>query len=143
MQMPDSLILPMPAIDGVTVPHQGRHYLRPELLLDFISVTAQPILFVTPVAVLHATLGVLQRTELRQIPVPVAGRVTYPVSSLAQPCLHARLIINATTRKLRFQGALIAQSGATTKNTTLVGLALEFGVTPEEPPGSVAPDFMI
>ncbi|WP_409567097.1 hypothetical protein [Klebsiella sp. HSTU-Sny5] len=66
----------MPAIEGVTVPHQELHYLRPELRLDFISVTPQQILFVTPIAVLYSTLGVLQRTELRKIPVAVAGRVT-------------------------------------------------------------------
>lgn len=123
-----SLILPMPAIEGVTVPHKDLHFLRPELLLDFISVTEQRPLFVTPVAVLHSTLGVLQRTELRKIPVAIAGRVVYPISSLALPCLHARLIINASTQKIRFQGSLVSSPVSSARHMVLVGLALELTV---------------
>jgi len=51
------LSFPMPEIPGVTVTHGGLHYLQPELLLDFISVSAQPLASVTPVAVLYADYG--------------------------------------------------------------------------------------
>ena len=53
-------VIPMPGIDGVTLEHNGYHFLRPELLLDFISVTDQRITSVTPLAVLYAVTGVRQ-----------------------------------------------------------------------------------
>ena len=118
---------PMPEIPGVTVTHGGLHYLQPELLLDFISVSAQPLASVTPVAVLYADIGVLQRIDLRKIPVPIKGRIVYPVSSLALPSLRARLIINGPFKKLKFQGTLIAATTEpSVQNMTLIGLSLEF-----------------
>jgi hypothetical protein len=129
--MTDSLlppqIFPMPEIPGVTVPHGGLHFLQPELLLDFISVCKQPLTSVTPVAVLYTTVGVLQRIELRKIPVPIKGRTVYPINSQALPSLRARLIINGPFKKLKFQGTLIAATGEpSVQNMTLIGLALEF-----------------
>lgn len=44
--------LAMPAIDGVTVSFKGLHYLRPELVLDFITISSGTMLAVTPVALL-------------------------------------------------------------------------------------------
>ena len=125
------LSFPMPEIPGVTVAHGGLHYLQPELLLDFISVSALPLASVTPVAVLYADIGVLQRIELRKIPVPIKGRIVYPVSSQALPSLRARLIINGPFKKLKFQGTLIAATAEpSVQNMTLIGLALEFTALP-------------
>ena len=125
------LSFPMPEIPGVTVTHGGLHYLQPELLLDFISVSAQPLASVTPVAVLYADIGVLQRIELRKIPVTIKGRIVYPVSSQALPSLHARLIINGPFKKLKFQGTLIAATAEpSVQNMTLIVLALEFTTLP-------------
>lgn len=78
----------MPAIDGVTVPFHGMNFLRPELLLDFVSVSPAPLLSVTPVALLFSTVGVLQHVELRKLPVEVKGKVVYPISSLKYPTLR-------------------------------------------------------
>jgi len=117
----------MPEIPGVTVPHGGLHFLQPELLLDFISVSEQPLASVTPVAVLYSTVGVRQCIDLRKIPVAIKGRIVYPVSSLSMPSLRARLIINGPFKKLKFQGTLIAATGEpSVQNMTLLGLALEF-----------------
>jgi hypothetical protein len=125
------LSFPMPEIPGVTVTYGGLYYLQPELLLDFISVSAQPLASVTPVAVLYADIGVLQRIELRKIPVPIKGRIVYPVSSQALPSLRARLIINGPFKKLKFQGTLIAATAEpSVQNMTLIGLALEFTAPP-------------
>ena len=119
--------IPMPEIDTVTVPHKGVNFLRPEILLDFISVTNQPVLAVTPLAVLYSTVGVLQQTELRKIPVLVSGRVVYPITSQALPCLHSKLTIDTSTQKLRFQGDLDALSDdRSLKDGVLIGVALEF-----------------
>ncbi|GDX04862.1 dTDP-glucose pyrophosphorylase [Buttiauxella sp. A111] len=134
LPFPDTF--PMPEIPGVTVPHAGLHYLRPELLLDFVSVSAQPLISVTPVAVLYTTVGVLQRIDLRKIPIAIKGRIIYPISSLSMPALRARLIINGPFKKLKFQGMLIAASGEpSVQNMTLIGLALEF--TARQPAKSV------
>lgn len=129
--MTDSLHLPqtfpMPEIPGVTVPHSGLHFLQPELLLDFISVSDKPLASVTPVAVLYSTVGVRQCIELRKIPIAIKGRTVYPISSLTLPSLRARLIINGPFKKLKFQGTLIAATGEpSVQNMTLLGLSLEF-----------------
>lgn len=135
--LPD--IVPMPEIPGVTVPHDGLHYLRPELLLDFISVSAQPLISVTPVAVLYTTVGVMQRIDLRKIPITIKGRIVYPISSLSMPSLRARLIINGPFKKLKFQGTLIAATGEpSVQNMTLIGLAMEF--TTYQPTKHLSPD---
>lgn len=127
MQDIASLVIPMPAIDTVTVPHKGLNFLRPEILLDFISVTDKKVLAVTPLAVLYSTVGVLQSTELRKIPVLVSGRVVYPIASQALPCLHSKLTINTTTHKLRFQGDLHALGDDhSLRDGVLIGIALEF-----------------
>jgi hypothetical protein len=42
--LPQTLTLAMPAIDGVTLHHKGLNYLRPELLLDFVTISEQPML---------------------------------------------------------------------------------------------------
>ena len=127
MQDIDSSVIPMPAIETVTVPYKGLNFLRPEILLDFISVTDGKVLAVTPVAVLYSTIGVLQSAELRKIPVLVSGRVIYPISSQALPCLHSKLTINTTSQKLRFQGGLDALSDDhSLRDSVLIGIALEF-----------------
>lgn len=123
----------MSAIDETTVPYRGLNYLRPDILLDFISVTTQSILSVTPIAILYSTVGVLQCIELRKIPVDISGRTVYPMSSLENPWLYSKLIINEGTQKLRFQGTLVPQSDENTKSITLLGLALEFAVSAEQP----------
>lgn len=81
-------VQPMPAIDGVTVSFNGLNYLRPELLLDFVSISPSPLLAVTPVALLYSSVSVLQQVDLRKLPVEVCGRVVYPISSLKLPALR-------------------------------------------------------
>ncbi|EHM48643.1 MAG: dTDP-glucose pyrophosphorylase [Yokenella regensburgei] len=127
--LPQTLTLAMPAIDGVTIPHKGLNYLRPELLLDFVSISPQPVLFVTPVAVLYATLGVVRSVNLRRIPITVSGRVIYPICSQLLPDLRAKLIINTTARKLKFLESLVAMRVQPAASATqVIGLALEFTV---------------
>ncbi|WP_333494969.1 dTDP-glucose pyrophosphorylase [Kluyvera sp. CHPC 1.251] len=129
MQDIDSSVIPMPAIETVTVPYKGLNFLRPEILLDFISVTDGKVLAVTPVAVLYSTIGVLRSAELRKIPVLVSGRVVYPISSQTLPCLHSKLTINTTSQKLRFQGGLDALSDDhSLRDGVLIGIALDFVV---------------
>ncbi len=121
--------LAMPEITGVTVPHDGLHYLKPELLLDVISVTPRPLVSITPVAVLYASIGVLQRIDLRKIPVAIKGRVIYPICPQSLPNLRAKLVINGPLKKVKFQGSLIPVTEAqSVKNMTLIGVALEFTV---------------
>ncbi len=121
--------LPMPAIDGVTVPFHGMNFLRPELLLDFVSVSPAPLLSVTPVALLFSTVGVLQHVELRKLPVEVKGKVVYPISSLKYPTLRGKLIINAQSQRLKFLESLIATSPHDNIHCMqILGLALEFTV---------------
>lgn len=121
--------LPMPAIDGVTVPFHGMSFLRPELLLDFVSVSPAPLLSVTPVALLFSTVGVLQHVELRKLPVEVKGKVVYPISSLKYPTLRGKLIINAQSQRLKFLESLIATSPHDNiHGMQILGLALEFTV---------------
>lgn len=121
--------LPMPAIDGVTVPFHGMNFLRPELLLDFVSVSPAPLLSVTPVALLFSTVGVLQHVELRKLPVEVKGKVVYPISSLKYPTLRGKLIINAQSQRLKFLESLIATSPHDNiHGMQILGLALEFTV---------------
>lgn len=121
--------LPMPAIDGVTIAHKGLNYLRPEILLDFISVTNDKLISVTPLAILYSTVGVLQHINLRKLPVNVAGRVVYPISSLSLPSLRAKLIVNEQLKKVKFQENLVTISPAEApKGMKVIGLALEFTV---------------
>jgi hypothetical protein len=126
---PSPNTLAMPEIAGVTVPHGGLHYLKPELLLDFISVTSLPLVAITPVAVLYASIGVLQRIDLRKIPVAIKGRVIYPICPHSLPNLRAKLVINGPLKKVKFQGSLIPVTEAqSVKNMALIGVALEFTV---------------
>ncbi|WP_281549054.1 dTDP-glucose pyrophosphorylase [Kluyvera cryocrescens] len=127
-----SHIVPLPAIDTVTVPYKGVNYLRPEILLDFVSVAPGHVLAITPLAVLYSSVGVSQSTELRKIPVLVSGRVVYPISSQTLPCLHAKLIINTHSQQLRFQGNLDALSDdRSLRDGVLIGIALAFTVADE------------
>lgn len=122
-------VIPMPAIDTVTVPYKGLNFLRPEILLDFISVTESKVLAVTPIAVLYSTVGVLQSAELRKIPVLASGRVIYPISSQSLPCLRSKLTINTLSQRLRFQGNLDALSDDhSLQDGVLIGIALDFVV---------------
>ncbi len=127
--LPQTLTLAMPAIDGVTLHHKGLNYLRPELLLDFVTISEQPMLFVTPVAVLYSTVGVVRYVNLRRIPVAVSGRVIYPICSQVLPDLRAKLIINTQARKLKFLESLVAmREQPAASSTKVIGLALEFTV---------------
>lgn len=121
----------MPAIDGVTVTHKGLNFLRPEIALDFVSISSSPLVAVTPVALLYSTVGVLQQISLRKLPVNVSGRVVYPISSLKLPGLRAKLIVNAQTQRLKFLESLMATSPSeNVHGMQVIGLALEFTVTP-------------
>lgn len=84
--------LAMPPIDEVTVPFRGLNFLRPELLLDFVTISQNPLLAVTPVALLYSSVGVLQHIELRKLPIEVSGRVVYPISTLKLPAMRAKLV---------------------------------------------------
>ncbi|MGL4718571.1 MAG: dTDP-glucose pyrophosphorylase [Kluyvera intermedia] len=132
MQDIASHVIPMPAIDTVTVPYKGVNFLRPEILLDFISVTNGHVVAITPLAVLYSSVGVSQSAELRKIPVLVSGRVVYPIGSQTLPCLHGKLTINTTSQQLRFQGNLDALSDdRSLKDGVLIGIALAFTVSQE------------
>ena len=105
----------------------GLHYLHPELLLDFVSISSAPLLAVTPVALLYSSVGVLQQVDLRKLPVDVCGRVVYPISSLKLPALRGKLIINAQSRRLKFLESLVAISPEDNiHGMQILGLALEF-----------------
>ncbi|MGL4726367.1 MAG: dTDP-glucose pyrophosphorylase [Scandinavium sp.] len=130
---PQTLTLPMPAIDEATIPHQGLNYLRPELVLDFITISPSPLLFVTPVAVLFASLGVVNHVPLRQIPVAVSGRVIYPICTQELPELRGKLIINTASRKLKFlENQVVSPDKFAPTTTQVIGLALEFTVQQPE-----------
>ncbi|WP_185935408.1 dTDP-glucose pyrophosphorylase, partial [Acinetobacter baumannii] len=98
---PQTITLPLPAIEGMTIAFQGVNYLRPEKMLDFATISPAPVRAVTPLALLYSTVGVLRQVELRKLPVYISGRVVYPISSLTMPGLRARLIINATSQRLK------------------------------------------
>ncbi|HGY3718060.1 dTDP-glucose pyrophosphorylase [Citrobacter sp. Res13-Sevr-PEB04-36] len=119
--------VPMPAMDGVTVSFNGLNYLRPEILLDFVSISHAALHSVTPVALLYSSVGVLQQVDLRRLPVDVTGRVVYPISSLKLPALRGKLIINAQSRRLKFLENLVANSAEDNiHGLQVLGLALEF-----------------
>ncbi|MCS2157920.1 dTDP-glucose pyrophosphorylase [Scandinavium sp. H11S7] len=125
--LPLTLTLPMPAIDEVTLAHQGLNYLRPDVVLDFISVSPNALLFVTPVAVLFASLGVVGHVPLRRIPVAVSGRVTYPICTQVLPELRGKLIINTAARKLKFlENQVVKRDEFAPSTSQVIGLALEF-----------------
>lgn len=127
--MPQTLTIPMPAIKEVTLTHNGLNYLRPEVVLDFVSISPNALLFVTPVAVLFASLGVVGHVPLRRIPVAVSGRVTYPICTQALPELRGKLIINSASRKLKFLESLVVKPDMFAPSTTqVIGLAMEFTV---------------
>ena len=127
--LPKTLTLAMPAIDGVTLHHKGLNFLRPDLMLDFVSISERPMLFVTPIAVLYSTIGVVRHINLRRIPVAVSGRVIYPICSQALPDLRAKLNINTPARKLKFLESLVAmRDQPAASGTKVIGLALEFTV---------------
>ncbi|WP_174508243.1 dTDP-glucose pyrophosphorylase [Klebsiella oxytoca] len=121
--------LAMPEIDGVTLSFQGLHYLRPELMLDFVSVSSGTLLAITPVALLYSTVGVLQRLDLRKLPIEVSGRVIYPISSQQLPSLRAKLIINGQSRRLKFFESLVAMTpDDNVHGMQILGLSLDFTI---------------
>lgn len=121
--------LAIPEIDGVTLSFQGLHFLRPELMLDFVSVSSGTLLAITPVALLYSTVGVLQRLDLRKLPIEVSGRVIYPISSQQLPSLRAKLIINGQSRRLKFFESLVAMTpDDNVHGMQILGLSLEFTV---------------
>lgn len=125
--LPMTLTLPMPAINEVTIPHQGLNYLRPEVVLDFISVSPGPLLFVTPVAVLFSSLGVVGHVPLRRIPVAVSGRVVYPICTQILPEMRGKLIVNTASRKLKFlENQMVKPDEYAPSTSQVIGLALEF-----------------
>mgnify|MGYP003365345577 CR=1 FL=1 len=125
--------LPMPDIDGVTVSFNGLNYLRPEILLDFVSISHLPVRAVAPVSLLYSSVGVLQQVDLRKLPVAACGRVVYPISTLKLPALRAKLIINAQSRRLKFLEELVAISpDDNIHGMQILGLALEFTFAPAD-----------
>lgn len=121
--------LAMPPIDEVTVPFHGLNFLRPELMLDFITISDAQLLAVTPVALLYSSVGVLQHVELRKLPIEVSGRVVYPISTLKLPAMRAKLIINAQSKRLKFLESLLSNTPhENIHGMQILGLALEFTV---------------
>ncbi|HCB1498649.1 dTDP-glucose pyrophosphorylase [Klebsiella huaxiensis] len=121
--------LAMPPIDEVTVPFHGLNFLRPELMLDFITISDAQLLAVTPVALLYSSVGVLQHVELRKLPIEVSGRVVYPISTLKLPAMRAKLIINAQSKRLKFLESLLSNTpDENIHGMQILGLALEFTV---------------
>ena len=121
--------LAMPPIDEVTVPFRGLNFLRPELLLDFVTISQNPLLAVTPVALLYSSVGVLQHIELRRLPIEVSGRVVYPISTLKLPAMRAKLVINAQSKRLKFLETLLTNiPNENVHGMQVLGLALEFTV---------------
>ena len=121
--------LAMPPIDEVTVPFRGLNFLRPELLLDFVTISQNPLLAVTPVALLYSSVGVLQHIELRKLPIEVSGRVVYPISTLKLPAMRAKLVINAQSKRLKFLEPLLTNiPNENVHGMQVLGLALEFTV---------------
>lgn len=121
--------LAMPPIDEVTVPFRGLNFLRPELLLDFVTISQNPLLAVTPVALLYSSVGVLQHIELRKLPIEVSGRVVYPISTLKLPAMRAKLVINAQSKRLKFLETLVTNiPNENVHGMQVLGLALEFTV---------------
>ena len=121
--------LAMPPIDEVTVPFHGLNFLRPELMLDFITISDAQLLAVTPVALLYSSVGVLQHVELRKLPIDVSGRVVYPISTLKLPAMRAKLIINAQSKRLKFLESLLSNTpNENIHGMQILGLALEFTV---------------
>ncbi len=65
---PQTITLPLPAIEGMTIAFQGVNYLRPEKMLDFATISpALKVRAVTPLALLYSTVGVLRQVELRKL----------------------------------------------------------------------------
>lgn len=125
--LPSTLTLPMPAIDEVTLTHKGLNYLRPDLMLSFVSINPNPLLFVTPVAVLFSSLGVSGHVPLRKIPVAVSGQVTYPICTQALPEMRGKLIISTASRKLKFlENQMVKPDEYAPGTSQVIGLALEF-----------------
>ncbi|MBA7932386.1 dTDP-glucose pyrophosphorylase [Klebsiella sp. RHBSTW-00215] len=121
--------LAMPPIDEVTVPFHGLNFLRPELMLDFITISDAQLLAVTPVALLYSSVGVLQHVELRKLPIEVSGRLVYPISTLKLPAMRAKLIINAQSKRLKFLESLLSNTpNENIHGMQILGLALEFTV---------------
>jgi hypothetical protein len=121
--------LAMPEIDGVTLSFQGLNFLRPELMLDFVSVSSGTLLAVTPLPMLYSTVGVLRRIDLRKLPIEVSSRIIYPISSQQLPSLRAKLIINAGSRRLKFLESLLAISPHdNVHGMQILGLAIDFTI---------------
>ena len=121
--------LAMPPIDEVTVSFRGLNFLRPEVILDFVTISNNQLLAVTPVALLYSTVGVLQHIELRKLPIEVSGRVVYPISTLKLPAMRAKLVINAQSKRLKFLETLLTNTpNENVHGMQVLGLALEFTV---------------
>ena len=126
---PQTITLPLPAIEGMTIAFQGVNYLRPEKMLDFVTISQAPVRQDIGGQQVPAQVGVLRQVELRKLPVYISGRVGYPISSLTMPGLRARLIINATSQRLKFLESLIASSASdNVHGMQILGLALTFTV---------------
>ncbi|HHD1830851.1 MGMT family protein [Klebsiella pneumoniae] len=67
---PQTITLPLPAIEGMTIAFQGVNYLRPEKMLDFATISPAPVRAVTPLALLYSTVGVLRQVGgvLKRLP---------------------------------------------------------------------------
>ncbi|HFK3781171.1 TPA: hypothetical protein ACG1RN_000110 [Klebsiella oxytoca] len=117
----------MPPIPEVSVPFHGLHFLRPGLLIDFVTISANQLLAVPPVALLYSTVGVLQHAELRKLPIEASGLVVYPISPLKLPATRAKLMINAQSERPKFLEALLTNTPHENAHSML-GLALEFTV---------------
>jgi hypothetical protein len=97
------------------------------VVLNFVSVHPSPLLFVTPVAVLFASLGVVGHVPLRRIPVAVSGQVTYPICTQALPEMRGKLIISTASRKLKFlENQMVKPDEFAPSTSQVIGLALEF-----------------
>lgn len=87
---PQTITLPLPAIEGMTIAFQGVNYLRPEKMLDFATISPA-VRAVTPLALLYSTVGVLRQVELRK-PFGLyqrSGGVPYLVVNHAGPAREA------------------------------------------------------
>ena len=126
---PQTITLPLPAIEGMTIAFQGVNYLRPEKnarLRDHQS-RAGAGGYAAGAALFHrrraAPGGATQAAGLYQR----SGGVPYLVVNHAGPARG--LIINATSQRLKFLESLIASSASdNVHGMQILGLALTFTV---------------
>lgn len=87
---PQTITLPLPAIEGMTIAFQGVNYLRPEKMLDFATISPAPVRAVTPLALLYSTVGVLRRGAAQAAGLyQRSGGVPYLVVNHAGPAREA------------------------------------------------------